>query len=207
MRRVNPEPDDPIDLLVLDAQGVVFSNPWESFLDDLAAVSGRSAASVHRTWHEELHDDAWLGRLEEGELWRRLTGDPGGRERWRPELEARYRLGAIAGRLEAWRHRVPIWILSNHRTDWLTARLARFGLLATFRRVLVSDAIGAMKPDPRAFDAVLAWGFDPGRVLFVDDQPRNVAVARRLGIRARVAGEPEGWLDEIDRMIGTAAVA
>jgi putative hydrolase of the HAD superfamily len=48
-----------------------------------------------------------------------------------------------------------------------------------------SHALGVAKPDPAFFTAILGdLGLDPDLVLFVDDNPVNVEVAARLGLRS-----------------------
>ena len=41
-------------------------------------------------------------------------------------------------------HDGPIWLLTNHRTEWLLPRLERFCIADRFDRVLVSSAILAL---------------------------------------------------------------
>jgi putative hydrolase of the HAD superfamily len=56
-----------------------------------------------------------------------------------------------------------------------------------------SYELGVAKPDPAYFTAVLERiDVPPGEVLFIDDNPRNVAVARELGLRAEVWHVDEG---------------
>ena len=46
---------------------------------------------------------------------------------------------------------------------------------------------GVAKPDPTAFQMALeALGLAPEETLYLDDDPENVEVARRLGLRAEV---------------------
>ena len=49
----------------------------------------------------------------------------------------------------------------------------------------MSHELGAMKPEPAAYQAAIAaTGLDPDRLLFLDDVAENVAAARTHGIRA-----------------------
>lgn len=98
----------------------------------------------------------------------------------RRDLEARYHPGPWFDFVTAYDR--PMWLLSNHRTDWLLPRLRRFELADRFERILVSDALGASKPSAGAFGALR------GRagVVFFDDSPCNVGAARDLGIDAHL---------------------
>lgn len=186
----------PIELLVLDGQGVVFSDPFAKFLEQLAQATGRPAEVVARRWRT-LRADLWTGGLAEPEFWRQMIdGDDGGG--WGAILEASYSAGPAAGHLPAWSSRVPIWLLSNHVTAWMDRRLARLDLRRWFARILVSDALGFMKPDPRVFAQVLAAVSRPAAALVVDDHLYNVEAARNLGLTA-VLADPEGqWRREIE---------
>lgn len=194
-----------IDLVVLDVHGVVLNNPFRTFLRELAHRTAQGSVSVQDRWERELRLPAWTGTIGDEELWSRLVGPRGARTGvdWRGELESRYALGPAAPHLDRWRARVPLWLLSNHRTHWLRPRLERFGLASKFDRVLVSDALGVAKPDPRGFQALLDSQPDPQRVLFVDDQARNVRAARELGLRALHLTPDLAALAEVDRLLGS----
>ncbi|MDJ0522986.1 MAG: HAD family hydrolase [Planctomycetota bacterium] len=180
----------PIDLLLLDAHGVVLNNPLRDFLRELAEFTGQQTADVLDRWYTEIRIPAWTGVLGDDELWTALSGSSlvGGlsARAWSERLEAHYAPGPAAPHLATWREHVPVWLLSNHRTHWLMPRLERFGLLEHLDRVIVSDDIRAAKPDPRAFDPVLR-DYAPERVLFVDDQVKNIRVAHELDLRTVLA--------------------
>jgi HAD superfamily hydrolase (TIGR01509 family) len=59
---------------------------------------------------------------------------------------------------------------------------------ARFAHVLLSWRLGAVKPDPAAYEAVAArLAVEEGtQLFFVDDSPKNVAAARALGWQAEV---------------------
>jgi FMN phosphatase YigB (HAD superfamily) len=167
-------------LLVLDVHGVIFTNPLVPFIADLAERHGLGRKEAVATWHGRLRQRFWLGQLSVEELWQ--TFAPGSdTEALTAELEQRY----AAGPLFEWvqRSHDPIWLLSNHRTDWLQARLARYGLDGRFERVYVSDAIGQVKP---AFEAFRFAQDQAGRreITYVDDKPGNVAAASSVFSRA-----------------------
>jgi putative hydrolase of the HAD superfamily len=81
---------------------------------------------------------------------------------------------------------LPLYAFSNtnsaHQAYW-SARFA--DLLAPFRKVYVSNEIGARKPEVDAFQIVVAdMGVAPERILFFDDMPANIAGARASGLQA-----------------------
>ncbi len=176
---------DQIDILILDAHGVVFNNPFKSFLHDLAVMTEQKPQTVEARWYNELRLPAWTGELKDDEeLWHRLTGHRGDPECWQALLETHYRLGPVAPRLSAWRQNIPIWILSNHRSVWLHRRLARFDLRKHFDKIIVSDEVALAKPDQRLFELVRQQAGHASRLHFVDDQMRNLKAARESGLTA-----------------------
>ena len=59
------------------------------------------------------------------------------------------------------------------------------GLSGLLHRYYLSHEIGHLKPDPAAFEHVLAdLGCTPSRVVFLDDNQLNVDTAQAMGIQA-----------------------
>jgi HAD superfamily hydrolase (TIGR01509 family) len=80
---------------------------------------------------------------------------------------------------------VPLFALSNWSAEKFPLARARFSFLEWFDGILVSGEVGLVKPDPRIFRlAAERFALEPQRTLFVDDSPRNIAAARRLGFGA-----------------------
>lgn len=160
-------------LLVLDVHGVVFTNPLIPYLAETAERLGRDSSDVLHLWTSALRRPFWLGQLEERALWETLF--PGAdADALSAELERRYEPGPlfeVVGESGG-----PAWLLSNHRSEWLLPRLARFGLEGRFERVLVSDAIGLVKPDIGAFRLVRRLAGDRP-ITYVDDKLANVETA------------------------------
>lgn len=166
----------PDDLVVLDVHGVVFNNPFVPFLAEAAQRHGRDSEQVLHAWSSHVREPFWLGQLEVAQMWATLIPgtDPAALT---AELESRYAPGPLFGALAD--ISAPVWLLSNHRSEWLLPRLQRFGLDGRFERVYVSDAIGLVKPDVEAFRlAQRAAG--SRRILYVDDKPANVAAAAQV---------------------------
>ena len=81
---------------------------------------------------------------------------------------------------------VPLYAFSNtncaHQAYW-SVQFA--DLLAPFRKVYVSNELGARKPEAAAFQAVVSdIGLAPQNILFFDDLLQNVEGARASGLRA-----------------------
>jgi FMN phosphatase YigB (HAD superfamily) len=81
---------------------------------------------------------------------------------------------------------LPLYAFSNtncaHQACW---SVDFADLLAPFRKIYVSNQLGARKPEVAAFRAVVAdLGLAPEQVLFFDDIAANVEGARASGLRA-----------------------
>ncbi len=164
---------------MLDVHGVVFTNPFPNFLHDIGERVDIGGAELIRRWRAHWRRPFWEGRISESEMWSAVAPglDPG---ELRADLETRYERGPWFDFVSE--HEGPMWLLSNHRTDWLLPRLERFGVADRFDRVLVSDALGAAKPSPAAFAELRACD----DAVFFDDSSCNVRIARALGIDAHL---------------------
>ncbi|MBZ0276703.1 MAG: HAD family phosphatase [Anaerolineae bacterium] len=78
--------------------------------------------------------------------------------------------------------RYPVALLSNAPVT-LASDLQTFGIAHLFNPMVISAHIGVMKPDAKAYDAVLEQLELPAfMTIFVDDMPANIAAAVALGI-------------------------
>jgi len=77
----------------------------------------------------------------------------------------------------------PLALLSNAPAE-VAEVVADLSVVRPFARRAFSCFLGAAKPDPECYQAVLAMlGARPADVVFIDDRPENVAGAVALGIR------------------------
>jgi len=83
--------------------------------------------------------------------------------------------------------RVPLFALNNWSAETFPTARPRYPFLEWFDGIVISGEVGATKPDPRAYEALLArHDLDPATLAFVDDVPANVAAARQLGMHGIV---------------------
>jgi putative hydrolase of the HAD superfamily len=90
--------------------------------------------------------------------------------------------------------------------DFLSREVVgRSDFLGSFDVLLDESETGVAKPDPRAYDqAAAAMGLDPAAIVFVDDDPANVAgadAAGMAGVHFDVA-DPAGSFDRVRRRLG-----
>jgi putative hydrolase of the HAD superfamily len=89
---------------------------------------------------------------------------------------------------------LPLYAFTNTNPTHEAAWRARYGKeLEHFEEIFVSSSMGLRKPDKAAFEWVTAaMDLAPERILFLDDNPENVAGAERAGLTTvRTHGESE----------------
>lgn len=93
-----------------------------------------------------------------------------------------------------------VYLLSNAMPS-LKRVFQNAGILELFDDALISTDVGAAKPDPAIYRALLARDdLDPAACAFVDDRLDNLEAARALGMRAihMARGEVSPWPEAAD---------
>lgn len=216
-----PVADLPYDVLLLDFGGVCLLNPvelhaWAERALDLPAGTfdwlGPVDPSTDEKWRrmiagELTERDYWAERaIEVGQAagvemdtraYMTMLYDPPRPEVIRPEATAVVERAKAAG--------IGMSVLTNdmrafHGEEW--ERKIEFLDLAD--HVVDCSITNILKPDPRAYErAVDAVGAEPQRILFVDDQPRNVEGAQAAGLHAvwfDIADAAGAWTDVAHRL-------
>lgn len=142
-------------------------------------------ASFLATWPEDL----FTGRMSEDEFLAGFLTTTDGRLTGQ-ELKAILRRNfarEVEGSLELLRELQPdlrLALLSDHAREWVEHIRATSDFLDSFERTFFSYELGATKRQPESFQQVLAaLGVEPQRCLFIDDSPRNLAVAASSGLQ------------------------
>lgn len=82
--------------------------------------------------------------------------------------------------------------LSNWSAETFPRARHRMAFLDDFDGVLISGAVGLIKPDRAIFDLLSRrHEVDPRRAIFIDDSPKNVAAAAEAGFDAIAFQSPE----------------
>lgn len=185
----------PFDGLLLDFGHVVLLTPFEVH-DIVERHYGLAPGTLD--WmgpYDPDSDPLWVeqqaGRISERDYWRIRAEEvtPGGlREYIRvcyaaPEEDIiRPEAAALVGEAKA--AGIRVGVLTNetelfHGREWMD----RLGFFDAMDAVVDATVTGILKPDPRAYTLALeALDLPAERVLFVDDQPANVAGAEAVGI-------------------------
>lgn len=114
---------------------------------------------------------------------------------WKPYIDAYWTrwLEMVSGPLDATvavldalrRQPVRLLGLSNWSAETFPWMRAHYAFLAWFEAIVVSGEEGITKPEPEIFLRMIErHHLEPERTLFIDDNPRNIAAARSLGLQA-----------------------
>jgi len=169
-----------------DLMDTVLADP---FVPAIEEVTGLPVETVRRDMDREAWRALELGTIDDMEWGRRFWKAGSGRPpldaaAFRAAANRRYRfLPGMEDLLEELASRLPLHVMSNY-PRWYLDLVRRFRLDRFFTGHHLSWDVGARKPDPAYYRAVLERiGVAPGELLFVDDRERNLAAAQELGIR------------------------
>jgi putative hydrolase of the HAD superfamily len=135
-----------------------------------------------------------LGRPESDPLFAALVDDD--TDSWTDYREETWRIA------EGFHARGLTAFLSNNNPPMMARLRAERRLADLFDVVIASCEIGLCKPDPEIFRRCIeALGVQPESALFIDDQPANIAAAKRLGLQTFLFEGP----DAAERLAGVIA--
>jgi putative hydrolase of the HAD superfamily len=160
---------------------------------------------ARRDLSSEAHRAAYLGLLSTvrhpdpdlpAAIYERIL-DPGG---WTPYADARQ----VVEELE--RRGVRVGLISNVGFD-IRPILRAHGFEQLARSAVLSFEVGAVKPDPRIFEAALAaLGSDASGTLMVGDHPETDLGGEALGIRTLILPmTPAGTVHGLAQVLSAAA--
>lgn len=96
------------------------------------------------------------------------------------------------------RKKIPVLALSNFGIDSLVLASKHYPFLTEFDKRYISGHLGVMKPDPRIYEIVEGdCDCAPDRLLFADDRPENIEVAKARGWQTHLFEGPTGWAETL----------
>lgn len=102
----------------------------------------------------------------------------------------------VAPWLMRWKSRFSLGMLSDAMPS-LIKFMDQWGLLSLFDATVISTQIGAIKPDPKMYEAILQkLNAEPADCLFVDDRAANLEGAIAAGMKAVQMARP-AFLPEV----------
>lgn len=188
-----------IDAVIFDIGNVLIEWQPERFYD--AEIGG----GARRAMFAEVDLHAMNDRVDRGQPFRETIYAEAERlPRWREAIRmwhdrwlemASPEIAPSVALLRALRAAgVPVYALSNFGIESFALAERHYPFLAEFDRRYISGHMGVTKPDAAIYAMVEAdCGHPPGRLLFADDKPENVAAAATRGWRTHLFDGPEGW--------------
>ncbi|QRP65114.1 HAD family phosphatase [Rhodanobacter sp. FDAARGOS 1247] len=172
----------------------------EQFLAEVCDGQWNEQQDAGRSWDEAI-------RLRSAEFPEHAALIAAYRTRWDEML--RGPMHDSVAILEELRARgVRLYALTNWSQETFPLAFERYPFLRAFEGIVVSGQERMIKPDPAIFQLLLnRYGIDPGRAVYVDDAPRNVDAAAKLGMHAlqfRDAAVLRGELLALGLLDGTA---
>ena len=96
----------------------------------------------------------------------------------------------VAPWLKRWKSQYSLGMLSDAMPS-LVRFMDQWGLLSLFDATVISTQVGAIKPDPKMYEAILQrLNADPSDCLFVDDRAANLEGAIAAGMKAVQMARP-----------------
>ncbi|MFI4958721.1 MAG: HAD family hydrolase [Lysobacterales bacterium] len=149
----------------------------ERFLTEVCHSRWNEQQDAGRPWDEAIH----LLSAEFPEHTARIAAY---RTRWDEMLRGPIH-GSVAILHELRARGVRLYALTNWSNETFPLAFERYAFLHVFEGIVVSGAERMIKPDPAIFQVLLSrYGVHPERAVFIDDAPRNVDAAAKLGMHA-----------------------
>lgn len=178
-------------VIVYDLGGVLIDwdprHLYRKLFTDEAMMEWFLAEVCHSAWNEEQD----RGRTFAAGIEEAAARHPEHRplieayfERW-GEMVAGEIDGAVAILQELKDAGYELHALTNWSYETFPIARARFDFLTWFETILVSGEVGLIKPDAPIFELLLERiGRASAECIYIDDNPRNVTAAQRLGFDA-----------------------
>ncbi|MBE9916457.1 HAD-IA family hydrolase [Paenibacillus donghaensis] len=186
--------------LVLDIAGVLVNNISFDFWKELGRESGVTFQAIKEKF-DEIRRDLWTGILSEDQFWIWLVDCFTGinKERSKDILIKSLKLLPSAHYLEQWSQQADIHLLSNHCKEWIEPVLT--SIKEYTKSVTISNQIGLCKPDIQIYELVELNLGSRERVLYIDDQEKNLKSAIKLGWNTLLADNQNKWVKDVETFI------
>ncbi|WP_261300933.1 HAD family hydrolase [Paenibacillus andongensis] len=186
--------------LVLDIAGVLVNNLSSLFWKELGTGSGVTF-QVLKEQFNEIRKGLWTGNLKEEQFWIWLIDRyPGiNKDRARDILIGTLEPLPSVQFLEQWSRIADIHLLSNHCREWIEPVLSK--LEGDIKSVTISNQVGICKPDIRIYELVERYFECKDRILYIDDQEKNLKPAMSLGWNILIADDQNNWIKEVEPLL------
>jgi putative hydrolase of the HAD superfamily len=195
-----------IDVVLFDFGGVLAEEGWREGFRAIAEANGLNSEAALQIAADTVYETGYiLGKGSEESFWnaiREKTGIRGDYSSLKQEIFSRFILREemidLVKRLKS--KNLTVGILSD-QVDILDKLNDRFDFFKWFDHVFNSYHMGKGKRDASLFDDIAGLlKTPPDRILFIDDDPRNVERARQKGWKAIFYTDAESFRLEMDKL-------
>lgn len=180
--------------LVLDIGGVLATNLSPLLWQLLAAEATVSEEALYSEYKQQISGRLWTGEISEEQFWiwvKKYTPLLS-TERARAFIDRSLQPLPALARIAEWSTTADIHLLSNHLPAWVDPIVKP--IKPYLKNITISSEAALIKPHPDIY-ARSASFIPPGsKVLFVDDQEKNIKQAASLGWQTLLADEDGKWI-------------
>lgn len=196
-----------IDVVLFDFGGVLAEEGWKEGLKVIADANGLDGNEFIRVAADTIYATGYiLGKGTESSFWevlREKTGIGGDDASLTQEIFTRFIprnwMIDLVKRLKA--ENLTVGILSD-QIDMLDKLNGKYGFFKWFDHVFNSYHVGKGKRDATLFDDIArALKTEPGRILFIDDDPGHVDRARKKGWQAILYVDRISFEEQLEKIL------
>lgn len=198
-----------IQAVYFDLGGVIVRTEHPEPRTRLAESLGMSYADIDKlVFENESSKQASLGLITETRHWQNVASSlnqpDSGIDRLRSEFFAGDRVDLeLVGLMRSLHLFIKIGLISNAWSE-LRAWIEAQNFADAFDDMVISAEVGFAKPDPRIYQAALQnLQVLPEESVFLDDMPRNVEAARKIGMHAIHFVQPDQAIAELKTLLAT----
>ncbi|WP_010281738.1 HAD-IA family hydrolase [Bacillus timonensis] len=186
--------------LVLDIAGVIATNYSPIFWKNLSTQFNVPHDKLLE-FKKEFRHDLWTGKIGEGRYWYLLT------KRF-PTIDIEYARNSLLSMIKPlpaldhiprWSIYATIHLVSNHRREWLNHIIEP--IQNHINSITISSEVGFSKPNNEIFVRVANQISQGARILFIDDQEKNLNAAKILGWSTILADKNGEWIRETENLL------
>lgn len=184
-------------LIVFDFFGVISSEVADLWLPRYFSVE--ESERLHRG----IISEADAGRVDPEEMYAEISRLAGVdidtlKKEWFEIANVEMEMVELAREL---RKEYTVVLLSNAYSEFIDRIFAKFSMDGCFERKFISSDLKMIKPDPAIFNHVLSeMGFKAEDSVMIDDNPRNIAAAKSVGMNGIVFVGRDALVKEIDKI-------
>jgi putative hydrolase of the HAD superfamily len=192
-------------LVLFDLGGVVFTNGTKRFINDISIKYGIPPETALNVLDGDIGTKYREGQIGRDEFWKLVLEKLPLKESV-DDLEKEW-IGdydLIPGTqeiIEKLKGKYKVMYLSDNVKERVDMLDARFGFISWFDGGIFSHEVGVRKPNPKIYEFALQKGqARPEETLFIDDKPKMIEPATKMGITGIVFESPEKLGEDLTRI-------